>query len=347
MPRSKTGISSPSSDSAASAAASSASPLSTATAKDVIAVSVFAPGPWLRGPGAPGLELAERRRIGDAEEHADDPDRPQREVEVDLIGGQLGARGVDDVHRLRRVLHEQQRAREHHRRQPAGDRIGQRRVALPQRLGGRRAAHELGRRAQLERQRVAQLRRGRLGLRALQVRERRLGRAALDRDRRRLAQPLDHPRVAARRRRHQLRRDPLRRGAELEQQPRRARVLEPAPRRRQLAVDRVAHQRVHERLVRAQDLGPHERVDRLRRLVLGHLGQRGDRRQPRLLAQHRDRARDHAPPARGAARAAAAPSATPPAGRSRAPRRRARRRARPSRPRARSAAGAAAAGCRP
>ena len=97
VPRSKTGISSPSSDSAASAAASAASPQRTATASDVIAVSVFAPGPSPRGPRAPGFELGQVRRVGDAEEHADDPDRPQREVEVDLLGGQLGARRVDDV----------------------------------------------------------------------------------------------------------------------------------------------------------------------------------------------------------------------------------------------------------
>ena len=109
-------------------------------------------------------------------------------------------------------------------------------------------------------------RRGRLGLRALQVRERRVGRAALDRDRRRLAQPLDDPRVGARRREHQLRRDPLRAGAELGQQPRGAGVLEPAPGGGQLEVDGVADERVDEaeRLVGAQDLGAHERLDRLR-----------------------------------------------------------------------------------
>ena len=163
---------------------------------------------------------------------------------------------------------------------PARDRVGQRGVGLRERLGGRRAAHELRRRAELERQRGAQLRRGRLGLRALQVRERRVGRAALDRDRRRLAQPLDDPRVAARRREHQLRRDPLRRRAEVDQQPRRPLVLEPAPRGGQLEVDRVADQRVHEaeRLVGAQDLGPHQRVDRLRGRRLVDPGER--RRSP-------------------------------------------------------------------
>ena len=155
-------------------------------------------------------------------------------------------------------------------------------------------AHELRRGAELQRQRRAQRRCGRLGLRALQVRERaRRARRARSR-----SPPASRSRSttqasAARRREHQLGGDPLRAGAEVGLQPRGAGVLEAAAGGGQLEVDGVAHQRVHEpSLVGAQDLGPHERLDRLRGLGLPRARQRGDGGEARLLAEHRDRAGD-------------------------------------------------------
>ncbi len=317
VPRSKAGISSPANDSSASARARRQSPPITATASDGDRRQGLRPRPAPARALAPRFELGEVSRIGDPEEHADDADRPQRELEVLL--GLLGQRRVDDRHRARRVLHEQQRAREHHRgHRPRGG-IGQRRIGLGQRLGRRGPADELRGRAELERQGGADLRRRRLQHRALQVRQRAVRRAALDRDRRRRAQPLDHPGVRPRRREHQLRGDPLGRGAQLREQARGPRVLEPAPRRRELEVDRVAHERVDEALVGAQDLGarraprsspppPSPRRPRAPRSPAG----RAARPAPRPPARRRARAP-------GAAPAAAAPCARPPAARSPAP----------------------------
>ena len=100
VPRSKAGISSPSSDSAASAAASCASPLWIATASDVIAVSVFAPGPWPRGPARQASSSA--RFAGSATPKKTPTIRIARSARSrsSCSARQLGAGGVDHVHRL-------------------------------------------------------------------------------------------------------------------------------------------------------------------------------------------------------------------------------------------------------
>ena len=297
VPRSKAGISSPSSDSAASAAASRASPLSTATASEVIAVSVFAPGPCAARAAPPGLQLGQVRGVGDAEEHADDPDRAQRQVAGPRArpAARRSAASTTSI-ASRRVLHEQQRAGEHDRRQCRA-RPGRSARRAPARAPRRPPVPRTNSAAAPSSSVSAERSSGAGGSACARCRcasaasgaPRSIAIAAASRSR-----STTHA-SRARRREHQLRGDPLRARAELGQQPRRAGVLEPAPGGRQLEVDRVADERVDEaeRLVGAQDLGPHERLDRLRGArPRRRSASAGDRGQPGLLAEHGDGARD-------------------------------------------------------
>jgi hypothetical protein len=129
---------------------------------------------------------------------------------------------------------------------------------------------------------------------AAQVGHGAVGRAPADGGTSGAPEQVHHPVLAARRRHQELRRDVVGRGAHVEQHPRRTCVLELALARRQLAVDGVADERVHEveRGLGAEDVGAREGGDLLGRLGLVELRVHGHGPQLRALAEHRHRARD-------------------------------------------------------
>ena len=222
-------------------------------------------------------------------------------------------------------------------------------VGRPQVLGGGRAVGQRLRGAEREQHAGPPLRRRRLVERAAQVGDGGVGRAAPHRGAPGRLEQVDDAAVAAPRRLEQLRRDLLGGRAGVAQQPRRPLVQQRALARRQLVVDRVAHERVDEpeRRVGPQDLRAGERARRGRDGRLVEAGQRRDRGQLGALAEHADGARDGGGVAGQPRRAGRARCSRRRAGRRRGPRRAASRRAPRPRPRAPAASWRSSSGLPP
>ncbi len=167
--------------------------------------------------------------------------------------------------------------------------------------------------------------------------------------RRGLLEQLGGPGGAAARRGEQLGGDVLGVGARIAQRQRGALVRQLALARRELVVDGVADERVHERERRlgTEDLRAHERARRAGDGRLVELGERGDDGQRRALAEHAHRPGDGGGSGGepGEAEQDGAGDGARADGAHR--RRRGRRRGARPRPRACAGAGAGAAGCRP
>ena len=297
VPRSNSGISSPSSDSLGQRGGLVARRrCSTATASEVIAVSVFAPGPWLRGPGAPGVELGAgspgrrrrrtRRRSGSPAARGRGP--PARR--------QLGARGVDDAPspRCGCSMNSSVRASITAASPRATGSVSAacaarapRRPAVPRTNSAATPSSSVSAERNVGRRR--------LGLRALQVRRApRRARRARSRSRAASRSRSTTHGVAARRREHQLRGDPLGRGAELVRAAaRRARARARAARRaarrrprrgRAGGRSRAARRRAGSRPARARRSPPPP-------LASSTPASAAIAGRPGLLAQHRDRPR--------------------------------------------------------
>jgi hypothetical protein len=161
-------------------------------------------------------------------------------------------------------------------------------------LGRRRAARQRLRGPERQQHRRSPLGRGRLLQRPPPERDGRVRGPAPHRRARGRLQALDHPGRAAPGRLEQLRGHLLVRRASVPQHDRRSLVQQAPLARRELVVDRVAHERVHEaqRRVGTQDLGPRQLAGGSRHRRLGQGGQGGHGRHLRAIAEHADRARD-------------------------------------------------------
>jgi hypothetical protein len=104
-----------------------------------------------------------------------------------------------------------------------------------------------------------------------------------------LAQQRGDPRFGAARHRQQVGGDLLRRSADADQDARGALMLELALGRREVVVDAVSHERMHEvqRHLGAQDLGADQRPRRVGHPSVVEPGEAGGDRQPGPGAEHR------------------------------------------------------------
>ena len=234
--------------------------------------------------GQPGHRL----RLVGAEVHDGELERLQRPAQVEQLGRQLRRGVAGHLCRLRGGAGEHQRAREHPGRQPAGQRVAQQVVGLPQVDGRRPAVHEHLGGAQLEENLHPAAGLRRLGERAPQVGDRALGRALVHRRAAGLVEELRHPHLSARRGQQQMRRHLLALAARVEHGAGRAAMPELALAGRQLVVDGVTYERVDEaeRRVGPQDLRSSQRARRFGHAGLVESGQSRDHRQPRVLPEH-------------------------------------------------------------
>jgi hypothetical protein len=238
-------------------------------------------------------EAIEDAGVG-VEEHRQQLDALDHQAHVGELGRRLRGGPARERGALVGPADEQLGLGERERGRRLGGRVGQplvgkREVLDRQRrvgLGGGQAGVEVQRRAQVGRRRLLQ--------RTLQVDQRVLGPAAADRLAGGRAQQLDRRGVAAARRRHELGGDLLVGGVGGGEHGGGAAVLELALAGRDVEVDGVAHERVHEaeRGVGPQDVGTRQVAGRTRDGVLGEPGERGDHRQLGALAEHRHGARD-------------------------------------------------------
>ena len=253
-----------------------------------------APAPGSSTPARERVERLDLAQVAAAPLDGDVALRLEAPAEVARVAGQRGEHLVGDAHRLPRRAREGEDLREHRGHPGPGRRVGERRVGLAQVPDGGRAVHEHLREPEIEQHGRAPLLGRRLGQRAGEQPDRRVRRAAGEGRAAGLVQQRGDVAVALRRDGEQLRGDLVGRRPERLEDPHRALVPQRALPERQLAVDGVAHERVHEaqRRVRAQDLRAGEDGGGAGQRGLVDLGQRRDRGQARALAQDGHRAGD-------------------------------------------------------
>ena len=240
-----------------------------------------------------GVQARAERLVGVAEVVRRELERLEQAAQVILLGRQRSGGRAQQRRRVPLAVDEEQDVPQGQRGLGPGDRIAEPRVDGLQVLDRGRPARVRLREPEREPHAVDPV-----GLRRLVQRAPEVGDGRLDRRRahgrppRRLQQ-LGDPRLAARGRHEQLRRDLLAGRAVVAQHAGRALVLQLALGGRELVVDGVAHERVHEaqRRLGAQDLRAHERPRRAGHGRLVELGERGDDGQLGALAQHAHRAR--------------------------------------------------------